>query len=88
MELTVEKMLYDSLKGQSDSREQVYALDNQGAIVRVNSAGEIIPRIRMSKKKKLKLRKELHKISSMGSHELSCRIIHESSEVQKVDSNE
>ena len=88
MELTVEKMLYDSLKGQSDSRGQEYDLDNQGAIVRVNSAGEIIPRIRMSKKKKLKLRKELHKINLMDSNELSHQIIHESSEVQKVDSNE
>jgi hypothetical protein len=44
-------------------------------MVRIDPQGRQIPRIRMRKKEKLKLRKELHKINEMDSHELANKIV-------------
>jgi hypothetical protein len=44
-------------------------------MTRIDPQGQRIPRIRMSKKEKLKLRKELHKINEMDSHELADKIV-------------
>jgi hypothetical protein len=55
--------------------DQLYAQSEQGQMVRIDSQGREIPRIRMKKKKKLKLRKELYKINEMDSHELANNIV-------------
>jgi hypothetical protein len=44
-------------------------------MTRIDPQGRHIPRIRMSKKERLKLRKELHRIDELDSHELADRIV-------------
>jgi hypothetical protein len=44
-------------------------------MVRVDAGGRPIPRVRMPKKEKLRLRKELHRINEMDSHELANKIV-------------
>jgi hypothetical protein len=54
-------------------------------MVRINQQGQQISRIRMSKKEKLKLRKELHKINEMDSHELANKIIEGAESVSVIN---
>jgi hypothetical protein len=54
---------------------QLYEQSATGQMVRINSQGRQISRIRMSKKEKLRLRKELHKVNEMDSHELANKIV-------------
>lgn len=60
--------------------DQLYSQSATGQMVRIDPQGRQISRVRMSKKEKLKLRKELHKINEMDSHELANKI------VEKVES--
>jgi hypothetical protein len=62
---------------------QLYSQSATGQMVRIDPQGKKISRIRMSKKDKLKLRKELHKINEMDSHELAGKIV-ESAELVSV----
>jgi hypothetical protein len=55
--------------------DQLYAQSETGQMVRIDPQGRQVPRLRMSKKEKLKLRKELHKINEMDSHELANKIV-------------
>jgi hypothetical protein len=55
--------------------DQLYSQSATGQMVRIDPQGCQIPKIRMSKKEKLKLRKELHKINEMDSHELANKIV-------------
>lgn len=55
--------------------DQLYLQSETGQMVRIDPQGHKIPRLRMSKKEKLKLRKELHKINEMDSHELANKIV-------------
>jgi hypothetical protein len=55
-----------------------------GKMVRIDPQGRQIPRIRISKKEKLKLRKELHKINEMDSYELANKIVESSVEPVSV----
>jgi hypothetical protein len=55
--------------------DQLYAQSATGQMIRVTQQGQQISRVRMSKKEKLKLRKELHKINEMDSHELADKIV-------------
>jgi hypothetical protein len=64
--------------------DQLYAQSEVGQMVRVDPQGRQIPRVRMSKKEKLKLRKELHKINEMDSHELANKIVESSAESAPV----
>lgn len=57
------------------TKSQNYFKSGTGQMVRIDPEGRSIPRIRMSKKKKLKLRKELHKVNEMDSHELANKIV-------------
>jgi hypothetical protein len=54
---------------------ELYEQNILGQMVRIDLIGRSIPRVRMSKKEKLKLRKELHKINEMDSHELANKIV-------------
>lgn len=54
---------------------QLYSQSATGQMVRIDPQGRQIPRIRMRKKDKLKLRKELHEINEMDSHELANKIV-------------
>jgi hypothetical protein len=54
--------------------DQLYLQSVTGQMVRIDIQGRQIPRVRISKKEKLKLRKELHKINEMDSHELANKI--------------
>jgi hypothetical protein len=60
--------------------DQLYAQSETGQMRRIDPQGHQIPRIRMSKKEKLKLRKELHKINEMDSHELANKIVESNAE--------
>jgi hypothetical protein len=55
--------------------DQLYSQSATGQMVRIDPQGRQISRVRMSKKDKLKLRKELHKINEMDSHELANKIV-------------
>jgi hypothetical protein len=55
--------------------DQLYAQSAKGEMIRVNKQGQKIPRIRMRKKEKLKLRKDFHKINEMDSYELANKIV-------------
>jgi hypothetical protein len=55
--------------------DQFYLKSETGQMVRIDPQGKQISRIRMSKKDKLKLRKELHRINEMDSHELANKIV-------------
>jgi hypothetical protein len=55
--------------------DQFYLRFETGQLMRIDPHGRQIPRIRMSKKERLKLRKELHKINEMDSHELANKIV-------------
>jgi hypothetical protein len=65
--------------------DQLYSQSATGQMVRIDPQGQQIPRIRMSKKEKLKLRKELHKINEMDSHELANKIIEKAESVSVVN---
>jgi hypothetical protein len=65
--------------------DQLYSQAETGQMVRIDPQGRQIPRIRMSKKEKLKLRKELHKINEMDSHELANKIVESAESVPAVD---
>jgi hypothetical protein len=65
--------------------DQLYSQSETGQMVRIDPQGRQIPRIRMSKKEKLKLRKELHRINEMDSHELANRIVESAESVPAVD---
>jgi hypothetical protein len=64
---------------------QLYGQNDTGQMIRLDPNGNPIPRIRMSKKEKLKLRKELHKINEMDSHELANKIVENSASVSVVN---
>jgi hypothetical protein len=64
---------------------QLYGRNSFGQMIRLDPGGSPIPRIRMSKKEKLKLRKELHEIKEMDSHELANRIIEKQASVSVVN---
>jgi hypothetical protein len=55
--------------------DKFYLKSETGQMVRIDPQGQQISRIRMSKKDKLKLRKELHRINEMDSHELANKIV-------------
>jgi hypothetical protein len=55
--------------------DQLYTQSEVSQMVRIDYQGRQIPRVRMSKKEKLKLRQELHKINEMGSYELANKIV-------------
>lgn len=65
--------------------DQLYAQSESGQMVRIDPQGRLISRIRMSKKEKLKLRKELHKINEMDSHELANKIVESVESVSVVN---
>jgi hypothetical protein len=54
---------------------QLYDRGVFGQIICLDQNGNQIPRVRLSKKKRLKLRKKFHEINAMDSHELANRII-------------
>ena len=53
---------------------QGYATLNNGQLVRVDPNGRPIPRIRMSKKKRLQLRKEYKSVEDMSLEQLSLKM--------------
>jgi hypothetical protein len=55
--------------------KQFYGQLATGQMVRIDPQGQQISRIRMSKKERLRLRKELYKINEIGSHELANKIV-------------
>jgi hypothetical protein len=55
--------------------DQLYSKFATGQMVRIDPQGRQVPRIRMSKKEKIKLRKELRKIDKMDSQELANKIL-------------
>jgi hypothetical protein len=65
--------------------DQLYSLAETGQMVRIDPQGRQIPRIRMNKKEKLKLRRELRKINEMDSHELANKIVESVESVPVVD---
>jgi hypothetical protein len=65
--------------------DQLYFQSETGQMIRIDPQGQQIPRIRMNKKEKLKLRKELHKINEMDSHELANKIVESVESVPVVD---
>jgi hypothetical protein len=64
--------------------DQLYSQSATGQLVRIDPQGRQISRVRMSKKEKLKLRKELHKINEMDSHELANKIVENSTKSVSV----
>jgi predicted metalloprotease len=54
---------------------RLYSRNALGQMTRIDPCGKDIPRVRMSKKKRLKLRGEPRKINEMDSHELADKII-------------
>jgi hypothetical protein len=54
---------------------QLYSQSETGQMTRIDPQGRQIPSIRMSKKERLRLRKELHAINEMDSHELADKIV-------------
>jgi hypothetical protein len=64
---------------------QLYGQTDFGQMVRLDRNGNQIPRVRLSKKEKIKLRRELHDINEMDSHELANRIIEKTVPVPVVN---
>jgi hypothetical protein len=64
---------------------QLYGQNAFGQMVRLDQNGNPVPRVRLSKKERLKLRKELHEIGETDSHELAKRIIEKSASVPVVN---
>jgi hypothetical protein len=54
---------------------QLYGLFDKGQMVRITPDGNRVPRIRVSKKERLRLRKRLHEVNRMDSRELAGRIV-------------
>jgi hypothetical protein len=53
--------------------DQYYERSADGQMTRIGSQGQRVPRIRMSKKERLKLRKELRKIEEANSCEMEIK---------------
>jgi hypothetical protein len=58
-----------------DSRSQQYLVYPDGQMRRLSEQGTPLPRIRMSKKERIKLRREYHEIRDLESTELANKII-------------
>jgi hypothetical protein len=64
---------------------QLYAHLATGQMARVDPHGRQVSRIRMSKKERLRLRKELHRINEMDSHELANKIVEDVASVSAIN---
>jgi hypothetical protein len=70
-----EKTQGGSVEPQTILNGRDYRQNPSGQIVRVDPGGRVIPRIRISKKERLRLRGKLHNIKEMDSRELADGII-------------
>jgi hypothetical protein len=64
---------------------RLYGQDAAGQMIRLDPNGKPIPRIRISKKERLRLRKELRKINEMDSQELTNKIVESIASVPVVN---
>lgn len=58
-----------------DSRDQRYLIYPEGKIQRLDQNGSPLPRIRMSKKRRIKLRHEYQRIKEMQSQDIADKIL-------------
>ena len=69
-----------------DCRDQRYVTSPNGQIRRLSPEGAVIPRVKMSKKERRKLKEDYREVRSMGMTELANKII-ETPVINPVQSN-